>query len=218
MSEFNRTLGRSALLAAFLTAACGADIDGAPADGEPAQDAVASATTDRAAVTSANELGERHCVVNEGGEPVCFGSFRTALSYATGGAKPAAIRAAGDESLATLVALHPLGAEDLPSQPMLTTQSSVVLAILYEHADYRGNSWIIQSSADCRSGPFKGLYFKKGDYWNDRISSLRVYAGCTVTLFENNPCTGTQVSFASSTNYVGRAMNDQTSCVYIREL
>jgi hypothetical protein len=170
---------------------------------------------DPAAPSGLDTSGTRHCVVDEAGEQTCFASFRTALGFATGGATADAIRTMSDESLAALIGAVDIDAERLSAEPALTTQASVVRAILYENADYKGNSWIIQGSKGCPAIPTQVLQFRAGDYWNDRISSLRLYSRCVLKLYENYKCSGATITFGASTNYVGGAMNDRASCVAI---
>jgi hypothetical protein len=213
MSESKRVARGGVVLLALLAAACGSD---------PARDAAFEAESTDAAASAADPLQdtgsgplavpeERHCVVDQSGKEDCFASFRTALAYATEGATPEAIRARGDEALAALVGSLQIGADDLPSGSVLA-KASIVRGILYEHADYRGNSWIIKS--DGCPGTATKLQFKQGAYWNDRISSVRLYAGCAVHFYEDYVCGGATVGpFERDTSYLGRAMNDQASCV-----
>lgn len=85
----------------------------------------------------------------------------------------------------------------------LPAQAHEICAILYEHADFGGNSYVV--FGDYTEVPYVGKW------WNDRISSVRVVPGCSLTLFEHTNYQGLPYHIDSDLSYVGNLFNDRAS-------
>ncbi|WP_153531642.1 hypothetical protein [Actinomadura macrotermitis] len=143
----------------------------------------------------------------------CYSSFRRAMADATGGqitnapdsGRAAATDAALDARINDL-AKHASKAGTAARRP-------VVVGIEWSNRDARGSSWIIEFFDRCR----RGYYFVRnlgGNWWNDRISSYKSYAGCRVNHYENQNARGSSTGWHYGyVSYIGNAMNDQTSSV-----
>lgn len=100
----------------------------------------------------------------------------------------------------------------------VTPQTLNILAIFYVDANYGGNSLVWQTGGpSCSTGVTYGMTSMPGG-WNDVISSvLGGYYGCSwYRLWQDNNYGGASQCYTGNTSYVGSAMNDQTSSVYVR--
>lgn len=81
-------------------------------------------------------------------------------------------------------------------------------AIIYSDADYKGNVEFLMSAGDYNTD--------KLGIGNDQLTSLRVFSGSTVTLFEHGNFSGDFVDFTSDSANVGDYWNDKTSSIRVK--
>jgi hypothetical protein len=95
------------------------------------------------------------------------------------------------------------------SRSSLVALSSAILARLYENTSWGGDAIIVvgPSSDWCDSNSVTDN--DVGSAWNDRISSVRVYNGCSVRLYTNTNLGGTSAAFGTASS-IG-SMNNETS-------
>lgn len=74
-------------------------------------------------------------------------------------------------------------------------------AVLYEHDNYAGASLTV-SDANCHNGNI-------GGWWNDRVTSISVEPGCSITVFEHDNFGGASYTLYGSTSNLGNLWNDQ---------
>jgi hypothetical protein len=86
----------------------------------------------------------------------------------------------------------------LAALPLASQAASVCF---YEHANYEGANWCVEAGTAATP-----------DDWNDRVSSVRVPAGWSVTLYEHIGQGGASLALtADEPNLVNRAFNDVMS-------
>ncbi|GIF63884.1 hypothetical protein Ais01nite_19190 [Asanoa ishikariensis] len=130
----------------------------------------------------------RHCVVSAstGAAMVCYSSFRTAITNATGGrvtdAPGDAKAALNDEKLATKL-------NDLPSArsnaPMAAAASNIVISVEYTGEGFGGSSLTITGTHACDNAlsPVEFTMASMPSGWNDDIESFRAFANCAAMHF-----------------------------------
>jgi hypothetical protein len=79
-------------------------------------------------------------------------------------------------------------------------------ACFYEDADYRGDKFCMNSGESQRN---------IGDRWNDKISSIRIYGGAQVTVFEHENFKGNSRSFRSDVSNL-QDWNDRITSIELR--
>ncbi|MEV4620631.1 hypothetical protein AB0J74_18220 [Asanoa sp. NPDC049573] len=134
----------------------------------------------------------RHCVVSAGAAAsmVCYSSFRTAISNATGGRvtdAPADPKAAlNDEKLAKKL-------NDLPSKaPSAAALSNIVISVEYTGEDFGGSTLTITGTHACDDflSPVEFTMTSLPSGWNDDIESFRAFANCAGMHFLHIGATG----------------------------
>lgn len=82
--------------------------------------------------------------------------------------------------------------------------ASVVSAqcTLYEHRRYDGEAYLLESGEGVSSLPGR---------WNDAVSSVRVSAGCELTVHQHRKFAGDRRVFTGDTSDIGGLWNDQIS-------
>ncbi|MDR1776308.1 MAG: hypothetical protein LBR31_00570 [Desulfovibrio sp.] len=85
-------------------------------------------------------------------------------------------------------------------------QARECAAIIYEHANYKGNAQCLQE------GRYNLRNLKIG---NDRLSSVKVRKGNRVILFEHENFGGRKGVLKKSSSYVGDKWNDITSSIIV---
>jgi hypothetical protein len=146
----------------------------------------------------------------------CFDTFTAALAEATGGriddAPATADEASTDEQLdaridAPFVGELTFGVE--PKEPV----KEFVLSIEYAARDFGGSANIFTGSSGCTAADdtvdFSVAFV--GNDWNDIISSFRTFSGCRVKHYEHRDFGGASLPYQTTQDYIGDAMNDQTS-------
>jgi hypothetical protein len=132
--------------------------------------------------------------------PRCFSRFSQAIELATAGR----VKLPED---AIAVALD---------DAVLSTTSSAasyVIGIEYEHADYRGSTFIFTSSYSCAEYSHYLSAMPSG--WNDRISSARAFSGCYHSYhYEHIHAGGAVRDCGAACPYIGDALNDRTSSIW----
>jgi hypothetical protein len=98
--------------------------------------------------------------------------------------------------------------------------------VVYQHRDFKGASYRLNDGDSLQMGgepcgrtqshgtPRGRMLYNRS--WNDQVSSFRVGAGCTITLWQHvQGCRGGGAYFRAnqSHSYVGSRWNDQTSFV-----
>ncbi|MFJ7911944.1 hypothetical protein [Kitasatospora sp. NPDC096204] len=144
---------------------------------------------------AASGASNRHCVVNaDGGQSKCFGTYREAIGYATGGhvtdAPLSAAAAARDTAFA----------EELNSSAGLS--NLVVLGTIYQDFFFEGESVTFTGPHDCYNGNSADYSFDIPAPLTNHVYSLRPYANCWFNLF-----TGTQATGYASPSYKGETVS-----------
>ncbi|MEV4539212.1 hypothetical protein AB0J82_36115 [Asanoa sp. NPDC049518] len=134
----------------------------------------------------------RHCVVSAstGAAMVCYSSFRTAITNATGGrvtdAPLDAKAALNDEKFAKKV-------DDAPARaPMAAAASNIVISIEYTGEGFAGSSLTITGTHTCDNAlsPVEFTMASMPSGWNDDIESFRAFANCAAMHFLHVGATG----------------------------
>lgn len=73
---------------------------------------------------------------------------------------------------------------------------------MYEHDSYGGRVFPMR--------PDQAVSFRGGQFWNDRVSSVRVARGCTLTVYEHTRMQGDSQEFHRNVRALGD-WNDQIS-------
>lgn len=76
-------------------------------------------------------------------------------------------------------------------------------AVMYEHDNYSGASMVV-SGANSHNGFI-------GSWWNDRVTSVTLEPGCSITLFEHANFGGASYTLSGSSGNLGSLWNDQIS-------
>lgn len=74
--------------------------------------------------------------------------------------------------------------------------------VIYEHEKFGGASFAFSPTGQSRG------YSRQ---WNDKVSSVRVQRGCTLTLYEDRDFRGASKQFRGDVAFVGRDWNDRAS-------
>lgn len=74
---------------------------------------------------------------------------------------------------------------------------------MYEHANYGGQRITLHSD--------EAVNFYSGQFWNDRVSSVRVGHDCELVVFEHTEMDGRSREFHNDRRYVGDWWNDRIS-------
>jgi len=92
--------------------------------------------------------------------------------------------------------------------------SASVLGRLYDDSGRTGPYLELTASGPCDSNADVDWEVANvGSTWNDRTSSFQGFNGCQLKVFENASFGGASYGPATSTDYVGSAMNDRTTSV-----
>ncbi len=81
-------------------------------------------------------------------------------------------------------------------------------ATIYEDSRYRGDQLLIEDEADIANLSEYGRWF--GD-WNDIVSSVKVYNGCKLTMWEHSKQRGAEKVFTSNNRALPSGFNDKAS-------
>jgi hypothetical protein len=168
----------------------------APASGPTAETGIAPASA------------APHCALVAGSTTAhCFGTYRAAVAYGTGGRvtdAPVSARAA---------ALDPVFARTMSALPAALPAASTLLGTEYANANFSGASLSLFGAGRCDNSSdadFRFASLPAG--WNDRITSFRSFSNCAQQLFRNiNFGGGSLTIIISSLANVGAAANDQAS-------
>ncbi len=172
----------------------------APASGATAESATAAAPAPASTAP--------HCALVAGSTTAhCFGTYRAAVAYGTGGRvthAPVSARAA---------ALDPVFARTMSALPAATPAASTLLGTEYADANFSGASLSLFGAGRCDNSSdadFRFASLPAG--WNDRISSFRSFSNCAQQLFRNTNFGGGSLTIIiSSLANVGAAADDQAS-------
>lgn len=92
-----------------------------------------------------------------------------------------------------------------------TITSASAKCILYEHRDFAGQSLFLQPNEHAKMIENRGDgYYYRPD-WNDRISSYKVGANCTLFMWEHVDGRGWKLTRTGQLNYIGDRRNDKVS-------
>jgi hypothetical protein len=173
----------------------------APASGPTAESATAAAPPPASSAP--------HCALVAGSTTAhCFGTYRAAVAYGTGGRVTNAPVSARD------AALDPAFARTMSALPAPTSAvASVLLGTEYVNANFGGASLSLFGAGRCDDSSdvdFRFASLPAG--WNDRITSFRSFSNCAQQLFRNTNFGGGSLTIIiSSLANVGAAANDQAS-------
>ena len=176
----------------------------APASGPTAETATATATAPASAAP--------HCALVVGSTTAhCFGTYRAAVAYGTGG------RVTDAPLSARAAALDPAFARTMSALPAATPAAlpaaSTLLGTEYANANFGGASLSLFGAGRCDNSSdadFRFASLPAG--WNDRITSFRSFSNCAQQLFRNTNFGGGSLTIIiSSLANVGAAANDQAS-------
>jgi hypothetical protein len=147
----------------------------------------------------------KHCVLAAGATTAtCYASFPAAIAAVTKGrvkAPASATTAATDAAFATALSADAV------------TAASVVVAVEYSDASYRGDTLTLYASGRCDNSTDADYVFNTLPAgWNDRISSFKSFNNCAQQLFRNTYRGGGALTgiLVNSPN-VGTPANDQAS-------
>jgi hypothetical protein len=149
-----------------------------------------------------------HCALVAGASAArCFGTYRAAVAYGTGG------RVTDAPTSARTAALDPAFARTVSALPAVTASASVLLGTEYANANFGGASLSLFGAGRCDNSSdadFRFASLPAG--WNDRITSFRSFSNCAQQLFRNTNFGGGSLTIIiSSLANVGAAANDQAS-------
>ena len=89
---------------------------------------------------------------------------------------------------------------------------------IFEDRDFKGHYWVLRNGDDMKMVRQGDLGISDGIHrfiyqpgWNDKVSSFKVDAGCTLTLWENVDQKGHYFRSNRSYSYVGDRWNDKAS-------
>lgn len=92
-----------------------------------------------------------------------------------------------------------------------TITSASAKCILYEHRDFAGQSLFLQPNEHAKMIENRGDgYYYRPD-WNDRISSYKVGANCTLFMWEHVDGRGWKLTRTGQLNYIGDRRNEKVS-------
>jgi hypothetical protein len=172
----------------------------APAGGATAESATAAAPAPAAAAP--------HCALVAGSATAhCFGTYRAAIAFGTGG------RVTDAPLSARSAALDPGFARTMSAPAAVTPRASLLLGTEYADANFGGASLSLFGAGRCDNSSdadFRFASLPAG--WNDRITSFRSFSNCAQQLFRNTNFGGGSLTIIiSSLANVGAAANDQAS-------
>ena len=149
-----------------------------------------------------------HCALVVGSTTAhCFGTYRAAVAYGTGG------RVTDAPLSARAAALDPGFARTMSALPAALPAASTLLGTEYADANFGGASLSLFGAGRCDNSSdadFRFASLPAG--WNDRITSFRSFSNCAQQLFRNiNFGGGSLTIIISSLANVGAAANDQAS-------
>jgi hypothetical protein len=136
---------------------------------------------------------ERDCVIDAAsGAEQCFGDYRAAIAYATGGAITDAPRDAHEAAsepvfqaeMAHLAASGPGDGSErtgLPARPTTTTDNPVIGATLFTGTNYTGQSETIRIAKPCVKDNKYDYYFTLGTIGRN-AHSVQAWANCWIWL------------------------------------
>ena len=84
-----------------------------------------------------------------------------------------------------------------------TIQAGSICAILFEHANFGGETYIIYN-------PDANTSFV-GDWWNDKVSSVSVMPNCRITLFEHPNFGGNTINLYGYNSFAGDYWDEKAS-------
>ncbi|MFG3053446.1 hypothetical protein ACGFZP_21200 [Kitasatospora sp. NPDC048239] len=155
---------------------------------------LSGAATAVAQPAAAGGTSARHCVVSaEDGQSQCFGTYREAISHATGG------RIADAPLTASAAARDNAFAEELNSTAGLS--GLVVLGTIYQDFFFEGQSVTFTGPHDCYDGNSADYSFDIPAPLQNHVYSVRPYANCWINLF-----TGFQATGWASPSYKGETI------------
>lgn len=167
-------------------------------------------------ITSDKPAG-RYCARNLATNQVdCFRSFRQAITKATSGAvtdAPEVFSPAIFKDQALMRRLSPATSGKASPAGAVTARASYLLGMLYEHLNYGGHAIVDYQSFTCDtdSGYEAVSPTMPTSWWNDRVSSVKVFNNCGIRLWWDHHYGQPTSAFGLSTGYVGSGMNDETS-------
>ena len=144
--------------------------------------------------TTAHANQSRHCWLDiTSGSIQCFSTLQDSID-AVGSVGTSVQKSSGATSRAVVAA------------------TSVVIGIVFDDAEYMGDSLVISVANGCDSSPGADWSLNSMPTgWNDKISSFKSYANCATKIFEHINYGGATLPYTVNTKYVGDAMNDKTS-------
>jgi hypothetical protein len=92
-----------------------------------------------------------------------------------------------------------------------TTPSVSAKCVLYEHRDFAGAFLVLERNEHAKMIHNRGDgYYYRPD-WNDRISSYKVGAHCTLFMWEHVDGKGWKLTRTGQLDYIGDRRNDKVS-------
>ena len=95
------------------------------------------------------------------------------------------------------------------TQAGVSPMAEHLVAQLYKDLNYGGGYLQIFDTEACKKGTIDGKNLPSS--WDNKVSSFKVYGGCTVKLWEDKNYGGASTGWVGSMKYVGNALNDQIS-------
>lgn len=92
-----------------------------------------------------------------------------------------------------------------------TTASAQAKCLLYEHRDFAGEVLVLRDNEHAKMVENRGDgYYYRPD-WNDRISSYKVSANCTLFMWEHVDGKGWKLTRTGQLGYISDRRNDEVS-------
>ena len=89
--------------------------------------------------------------------------------------------------------------------------SASAKCLLYEHRDFAGEVLVLQDNEHAKMVDNRGDgYYYRPD-WNDRISSYKVSANCTLYMWQHVDGQGWKLTRTGQMDYIGDRRNDEVS-------
>ncbi|AKT38338.1 hypothetical protein [Chondromyces crocatus] len=188
----------TALIAATFVGGC------IVADAESADDdrrSVADLEFKHCAIETSSRTADQADVRPASRAPECFRTFSQALQFATSGRVQLPLEAVLEDLD------EAVGSLDAPG-----LDGTYVIGIEYDDANFRGSTKTYFGDTTC-DGTERFVSWV-GEEWNDRISSARAYSECNHSYhYEHINFGGAIMDCGSSCNYIGDALNDETSSI-----
>jgi hypothetical protein len=159
---------------------------------------VAVGTMAPARAATADDPAQACGVVADTGATACFATSAELESWVESETGTSSVSAVPDDQ------------EAPAARVSAASDSSFLLAIFYQDANYGGASWSVFATGACNKNKSTWEWEYQFTSHNDWASSFQGFSNCQVEIFDNIDFTGTTLGPVAQSANVG-AMNDRTS-------